>query len=156
MPPRKALAAALLCALLAGCAAPLPSAQGPASPNSTPSPAPQRPNLGVANGTTLAVTLVVNGHRVAVIPSGGSEPSIASLPSLPWTVEALSPSGRVLTSMHVQPGGAVVLDTSGAVQSGQQSLVDLSCGRLTIWAGPFEPGAPPPPASPGTPGDCAP
>ena len=98
----KSLAAGLLCILMIGCAAPLPSA----APTVTLTPSPQRPNLGAANGTTLTVTLVVNGQRVAVFPPGGPDPSIdlTALPPLPWTVEALSPSGRVLTSMRVQPG----------------------------------------------------
>ena len=148
----KSLAAGLLCILMIGCAAPLPSA----APTVTLTPSPQRPNLGVANGTTLTVTLVVNGQRVAVFPPGGPDPSIdlTALPPLPWTVEALSPSGRVLTSMQVQPG-QVSLGTSG-YRSATSGPIDLSCGRLAIWAGPFEPPAPPPPASPGTPGDCAP
>ena len=67
---------------------------------------PARPNLGVANGTMLTVTLVVNGQRVAEFPASGPGPSIetGSLPPLPWRVQGLSPSGRVLTSMDVKPG----------------------------------------------------
>ncbi len=147
-----ALVVAALCVLLAGCAAPLPSA----SPTATPSSASQRPNLGVANGTTLTVTLVVNGQRVAVFPSGGPEPSIdlTALPPLPWTVEALSPSGRVLTAFRVELG-AVSLDANG-YRSATSGPIDLSCGRLMVWAGPMEPPAPAPAASPGVPGDCAP
>ena len=110
----------------------------------------------VANGTTLTVTLVINGQRVAVAPAGGPEPSIdlTALPPLPWTVASYSPSGRVLSTFRVEPG-AVSLDTSGhQVVSG--GPIDLSCGRLMVWAGPFEPTAPAPAASPGSPGDCAP
>lgn len=135
-----------------GCAAPLPSA----APTATPTVGPQWPSLGVANGTTLTVTLVINGQRVAVAPAGGPEPSIdlTALPPLPWTVASYSPSGRVLSTFRVEPG-AVSLDTSGhQVVSG--GPIDLSCGRLMVWAGPFEPTAPAPAASPGSPGDCAP
>jgi len=122
----------------------------------TPSPSPQRPNLGVSNGTTLTVTLVVNGQRLAIVPPGGPEPSIDidALPSLPWSVEAVSPSGRVLTSMQVQPGEIEGPDS--AVHTIPMGRVDLSCGRVTIWAGDYPPSGPAPPASPGTPGDCAP
>jgi hypothetical protein len=91
--------AGLLLALLlaAGCAS--------ASPSPSPSPS-SRVHLGISNGTTLDVTLVVNGQRVADYPARGAHPSIddAPLPALPWEVEALSPSGRVLTSMHVDAG----------------------------------------------------
>jgi len=139
----KALGLAALCLAVAACTA-------------TPTPSPQAPNLGVSNGTTLTVTLVVNGQPVAIFPPGGPEPSInlASLPPLPWTVQAVSPSGRVLTSMQVQPGEIQPADASEhTIPAGR---VDLSCGRLTIWAGDYPPSGPPPPPSPGTAGDCGP
>jgi len=46
-------------------------------------------NLGISNGTTLTVTLVVNGQRVAEVQAGGPSPTIdpAGLPPLPWSVE---------------------------------------------------------------------
>ena len=143
----KALATALLCVLLAGCAAPLPS-----SP---------RPKLGVANGTTLTVTLVVNGQHAGDFPSGGPAPTIdvAALPPLPWNVEARSPSGRVLTSMQVRPGDVqTTIGPGGASEYGSIMFgrVDLSCGRITIWAGDVPPSGPAPPPSTGSPGDCAP
>jgi hypothetical protein len=121
---------------------------------------PARPNLGVANGTTLTVTLVVNGQRVAEFPGRGQQPSIdtGALPPLPWKVQGLSPSGRVLTSMDVAPGQVQTRTDPGGVveQSGTMGRVDLSCGRLTIWAGDIQPSGPAPTASPGIPGDCAP
>ncbi len=127
------------------------------SPSASP-----RVHLGISNGTTLDVTLFVNGQRVADYPPGGGPPpSIddAALPPLPWDVEARSPSGRVLTSMHVEPGQvSSSTDASGyGTHTGRVGEVDLSCGRLMIWAGDFIPtGGGPPPPSPGTPGDCAP
>jgi hypothetical protein len=115
--------------------------------------------LGISNGTALAVTLFVNGERVAYYPPGGQQPTIdpASLPPLPWIVEARSPSGRVLTSMQVKPGDVetTALPSGGVGYSGQFARVDLSCGRLTIWAGDIEPSGPPPEPSSGRPGDCA-
>jgi len=126
--------------------------------NATASPA-TRPSLGVSNGTTLTVTLFVNGQRVAEFPAGGPQPTIdtAVLPPLPWDVQARSRSGRVLTSMDVQPGQVhTTRNPGGAVEhTGTMGRVDLTGGRLTIWAGDFAPSGPAPRASPGTPGDCA-
>jgi hypothetical protein len=139
----------LLALALAGC-----SVLGGATP------APLPPQLGVSNGTTLTVTLVVNGQIVGEILPGGPAPTIdpAGLPALPWSVEARSPSGRVLTSMTVEPGhvGSTTRPDGGTESAGTFGRVDLSCGRLTIWAGDFQPSGPPPPPSPGTDGDCVP
>jgi hypothetical protein len=126
----------------------------------TTAPADLKPQLGVSNGTALTVTLVVDGQTVGEFPPGGPGPTIdtARLPALPWSVEARSPSGRVLTSMHIEPGqvGSRSRPDGGTESSGTFGRVDLSCGRLTIWAGDFQPSGPPPPPSPGTNGDCVP
>ena len=119
----------------------------------------ERPTLGVSNGTTLTVTLVVNGLTVATFEPGQPAPTIdvMRLPDLPWSVEARSPSGRVLTSMRVEPGAVSSTTGPGGVtrSSGTFGRVDLSCGSLRIWAG--VPPSGPVPASPaGSPGDCAP
>lgn len=130
--------------------------------SATPPPVSQPPSpaLGVSNGTTLIVTVVVNGQPVGVFPPGGLGPGIdpAALPPLPWTVEARSTSGRVLTSMRVEPGEvATTTAPDGAVEHrGTMGRVDLSCGRLTIWAGDVQPSGPVPVEPPGKPGDCAP
>ena len=71
------LAVWLLVVAFAGCGAP-----------ATPSPSPGgKPMLGVSNGTSLDVTLVVNGVSVGVYPAGGPEPSLdpGALPPLPCT-----------------------------------------------------------------------
>ena len=143
------LVVALLAVLLAGCHA----LGGPSADPSA------RPNLGISNGTTLTVTLVVNGQPVGDFPAGGPNPTIdiAALPPLPWTVEARSPSGRVLTSMTVKPGDIRTTTVPGGVEtSGTMGRVDLSCGRLTIWAGDIMPSGPAPASPPGHPGDCEP
>ncbi len=59
------------------------------------------PGLSIANGTTLTVTLLVNGTVVGTFAPGVERDPIPAtdLPALPWNVEACSPSGRVLTSM---------------------------------------------------------
>jgi hypothetical protein len=144
------LVVALVAVALAGC-----NAVGSSSPDPS-----ARPSLGVSNGTTLTITLVVNGQPVADFPADGPYPSIdlAALPALPWKVEARSPSGRVLTSMDVKPGDIRTITAPGgaAEHTGTMGRVDFSCGSLRIWAGDFAPSGPAPAASPGTPADCAP
>ena len=119
----------------------------------------ERPPLGISNGTTLVVTLMVNGQKVAESWPGALQPSIAvaALPPLPWDVAARTASGRVLTSMHVERGQvSITTNADGGAESGVLGRVDLSCGRLTIWAGAHEPSGPAPVGMVGKPGDCNP
>lgn len=126
----------------------------------SPAPTAERPLLGISNGTTLDVSLFVNDVLVGEYPAGGPVPAIrtADLPALPWAVEARSVSGRVLTSMRVEPGQVWSTTRPDGVMasSGAIGRVDLSCGRLTIWAGDRQPSGPAPNQSPGEPGDCEP
>lgn len=154
----KTLAAALLCALLAGCATPLPSPTVVPSASPSPSTSSSRPNLGIWNQTHLVVTLVVSGQSVGDFPPAGPAPTgpaptidLAALPALPWHVEARSPSGRALTSLEVRPS-----DVQGDANHFSYAFdrVDLSCGLLTIWASYWQPVEGP--ARPASPGDCAP
>ena len=156
---------ALAAPLLAGCVSVAPTREPPASPTEAATGAffgqfGGIPVLGIENGTTLAVTLVVNGQAVGVdVPGVGLPPiDFGKLPSFPWTVEARSPTGRVLTSMTVRAGDvSATTDPSGNWGStGTIGRVDLSCGRVTIFAGYETPSGPAPPPSPGKPGDCAP
>ena len=116
----------------------------------------ERPPLGVSNGTDLVVTVIVNGNPVGVFaPDAGSLIDPNLLPPLPWAVEARTASGRVLTSMTVEPG-LVFRETmaDGSVHiSGALGRVDLSCGRFDMWAGESIGGPAP---GPGAPGDCVP
>jgi hypothetical protein len=114
-------------------------------------------SLSIQNGTTLTVTLVVNGVPVATLAPGAcigcrldDGVSASRLSPLPWQVEARSPNGRVLVSMTVRQGDVIKTD-SGA--QGVANRVDLSCGRLDIWSGPPLAGPAP---GPGSPGDCLP
>ena len=118
--------------VLAACG---PSAGTPASASQATSVSSQvLTKLWVNNDTTIAVTIVVNGTKLETVPGNTVEQPIkADLPPLPWHVEAVSPSGRLLTSLDVHYPPAAV-------------RVDLSCGRLellygTVLLGPaFSPG----------------
>ena len=140
---RVASSAAALALALTGCAA------GP-----TPTPAPPAP-LNIANGTSIPVTLVVNGVVVETVPPGGfQDPVAGSLPPLPWSVETRAPSGRVLSRLTVKAGDVVYTtpDASGhSSATGDAVRVDLSCGRLDVWSGPPMLG---PAFVPGPSGDC--
>lgn len=144
-----ALVALLLVGLTGSCSA--PGANGPV--------ASQAYSVGVANGTTLVVTVSVNGRMIRTFGPGAGT-GMDGIPAseigpLPWVVEARSPSGRLLTSMIVHAGDVSSTALPGGVGSAQGvgGRVDLSCGRLDIWAGPPL-GGPVPGA--GSPGDCAP
>jgi hypothetical protein len=119
---------------------------------------PPPPRLGISNGTTLVVTVVVNGRQVgAVQPRSGMDPVDPTLlPPLPWIVEARSESGRLLTWMTVTAGqvSTTRLPDGTASMSGTLGRVDLSCGRFDMWAGDFPASGPIP--GPGLLGDCDP
>ena len=106
--------------------------------------------LSVENETSIDVALSVNGTRVGIVPAGTTEdPMNVSLPELPWTVEALSPSGRVLLTLVVHPGDVWRSSSNGLTESGAVARVALACGRLAVWAG-FQIEGPYSPVS----GDC--
>jgi hypothetical protein len=113
--------------------------------------------LNVENGSTLQVTLVVNGQMVSPVDAGGALRDVpaSQLPGLPWNAEVRSPSGRVLVSMVVHAGDVAEGqsgDGSGFAR-GRAARADLSCGRIDIWSGPPLLG---PSTAGGSPGDCAP
>jgi hypothetical protein len=109
-------------------------------------------DLEVSNGTTLPITLAVNGKVITTISPGNvARISPSLLPPLPWTVEAHTARGRVLVSLTVRPGD--VEQTAEHTYKGAAARTDLSCGRLDIWSGP--PLAGPAPGR-GSPGDCDP
>ena len=116
--------------------------------------------LGISNGTPLTVAVYVNGQKVGTsVPGQAMDPiPFASLPALPWNVEARSSSGRVLTAMSVAVGAVTARtypDGQGET-AGAFGRVDLSCGRITIWAGYNQPSGPAPASPAGSPGDCNP
>jgi hypothetical protein len=113
------------------------------------------PTLQISNGTTLVVVLTVNGEEIGTFRPGvgGKVFHERPLPPLPWTVEARTERGRVLTSMVVNPGDVTTND-DGSGNTGVFGRVDLSCGSLRIWAGDLVLSGPAPGL--GKPGDCAP
>jgi hypothetical protein len=144
------LATVAIVGLIAGC-----SGAGLTETAWTPGPAPAVPSamgLSISNGTTMTITLVVNGAVVqAFVPGSGADPIPAGeLPPLPWNVEVRTISGRVLEALAVRAGDVW---QQGNEQKGVGARVDLSCGRLDVWSGPPMLGPAP---GPGTPGDCAP
>jgi hypothetical protein len=112
--------------------------------------------LSIANGTTIAVTLVVNGTVVETVAPGGYQDPVppTEMPPLPWQVEARSPSGRLLSSLTVHQGDVWQQSTpsGGMLLHGDAVRADLSCGRLDIWSGPPLVG---PTFIPGPSGDCS-
>ena len=105
------------------------------------------PGLSIANGTTLPVTLLVNG---TFAPGVERDPIPATdLPALSWNIKARSPSGRVLAAMTVHPGD-VAYGAGDAMGDGARGHV-LRAARDRVR-----------PADAGTcagtfaPGDCAP
>jgi len=127
---RRLLGLAAVAALLASCS----PAGTAAPPTATATPAAiataGQPAFSVNNGTTIPVAIAVNGTVVETVPPGAVEdPVKAPLPPRPWTVEARSPSGRVLLTLTVSP-----TDPLGST-SGRYAGADLACGRLDIWAG---------------------
>jgi hypothetical protein len=106
-------------------------------------------SIGIANHTTIAVNLVVNGSHIETVPpSTDLEVPAADLPALPWQADLTTVSGRTLVSLAVRSGN-VHRTANGTYGVGHR--VDLSCGRLDIWSGPPMIGPMP---GPGTPGDC--
>ena len=138
------------CALLGGCAAPLPSVIPAVVVSPSLGAISGNPTLHISNLTSLVVTLEVNGKLIGNFqPDEPSADLLNDMPPLPWIVIARSRSGRVLASLQVPKGDGPA--NGGAAQV----MVDLSCGRLWIWAGDVTPDAPVIP-SPFATGDCQP
>ncbi len=132
--------------VLAGCASPTPSSPSP-FPVASPSAVPLAGSvLNVNNGTTITVTVVVNGSVIATVPPGVQlAPIPAVLPPRPSAIETRSPSGRVLSSLQISTNDYI--DN----QDGRGVRADLSCGRIDLWSGPPMTG---PAYVPGPSGDC--
>jgi len=119
--------AVLIALVLAAC--------GPA-----PTPAPLV-RLGIDNGTTLTLTIVVNGQPLHDIPPGTIDAAIdtSHAPPLPWKLEARSPRGAVLDMLYLN----APQDSSHTDASQDENV----CGVLVMWTGG---GGEPPKSSPST------
>jgi hypothetical protein len=115
--------AAIVAIAAASCGGPTPA------PAASPSAGAGSP-LGVANGTAVPVSVAVNGTVVETVPAGETRLAVpAVLPSRPWTIEARSPSGRLLATLTVSASDDISATSSVAV------FEDLACGHLDLWAG---------------------
>lgn len=108
-------------------------------------------SLTANNQSDRALELFVNGGKVADVPATSQLTMPAKdLQPLPWAAELRLPTGRTLLSLAVTSGSVVRLESgSGSVGT----RVDLSCGRIELWA--VFPLDGPPPGT-GRPGDCGP
>jgi hypothetical protein len=142
-------AAGVLSLMVAGCVA----ASGAPTPEPT-----QHIGLSIHNGTTMAVTIVVNGSVIETVPPGTSEDPIqGEMPAMPWAVEVRSPTGRVMTTLDVHPGdyATASLPDGGWHEQGVGRRLDLSCGRLDLWYGTPILGPAPYPSASYPSGDCS-
>jgi hypothetical protein len=107
-------------------------------------------SIGVTNGTSIEVELVVNGAPIRTIPpnSGPAEAQAGDLPPLPWHAVVTTVAGRTLVALDVNSGD---VHRSAGNWTGVGHRVDLSCGRLDVYSGPPMLGPMP---GPGIPGDC--
>lgn len=108
-------------------------------------------SLTANNQSDRALELFVNGGKVADVPAKTQLTMPAKdLQPLPWSAELRLTTGRTLVSLTVT-SGSVVRRADGS--QGVGNRVDLSCGRIELWAV-IPLGGPAP--GPGKPGDCGP
>jgi len=108
-------------------------------------------SLTANNQSDRALELYVNESKIADI-GATSQLTIQAkdLPPLPWDAQLRLPTGRTLLSLTIT-SGSVVRRENGVQSAGTR--VDLSCGRIELYA--VTPLGGPAPGS-GHPGDCGP
>lgn len=108
-------------------------------------------SLTANNQSDRALELFVNGGKVADVAAKSQLTIHAKdLQPLPWAAELRLPTGRMLVNLTVASGSVVRRETDS---QGVGNRVDLSCGRIELYAV-FPLGGPAP--GPGRPGDCGP
>jgi hypothetical protein len=108
-------------------------------------------SLTANNQSDRALELFVNGGKIAdVSPMSDLTMAAKDLPPLPWAAELRLPTGRTLVGVTVTSGSVVRRETGS---TGVGNRVDLSCGRIELYAV-IPLGGPAP--GPGRPGDCGP
>ncbi len=112
--------------------------------------------MAVQNGTTLVLTVTVNGGVALQLAPGEERRSIefSMLPARPWVVEARTASGRVLATMRVSASDGV--PGPGGAMTQVRSETKLSCGTLLMYIGDSPPPGLPQENPSFEPGDCAP
>ena len=114
-----------------------------------------RYELHVENGTTVPVSIVINGRTLAQVKGQSSTVvSLAREPPGTVAIQAQLPDGRPAISFVIDPA-TLSSETVGSVTDvvGAAHRADLSCGRLDLWL--LTPLLGPPPG-PGAAGDCGP
>ena len=116
-------------------------------------------NLGVANNTTIPVTLFVNGMQIKVVEPNTGDPHVPldQLPDAPWHAELRTSGGRTMLSLDIKEGDVwhTTPDSKGrSERHDAAALAYFSCGRLDLWSGNMLGGPPPEPSFPA--GDCDP
>ena len=108
-------------------------------------------SLTANNQSDRALELYVNDIKITDV-AAKSSPTIKApdLPPLPWNAELRLTTGRTLLRLPVA-SGSVVRTANGSNSPGIR--VDLSCGRIELFA--IYPLLGPAPG-PGRPGDCGP
>ena len=132
-----------------------------ASATAVPSPtASLRVRVGVSSGTTMALSVALNGQHLGDISPTDTAAAFgpASLPQLPWDIEVRSTSGKVLVSMTVQVQDVLstALPGGGQVVTQRFERVDTTCGQLMVWTGEVEPSVADLPAPRSSVGPCNP
>ena len=125
-----------------------PSPVAPPPPTLPPSPP---PTLHVSNDTTLLLTVSINDQVVGSAPPGQISNFDPTSFAGPWHVAIDTASGRRLLDMTYSAGE--ISSTNGS-EGGVGQRLDLSCGRLDVYAGPPMSGPAPPQSFP--PNDCQP
>lgn len=108
-------------------------------------------SLTANNQSDRTLELFINGGKIADVAAGTAPVFQAKdLPPLPWTADLRLPTGRTLLSLTITSGSVVRTETGSQAVG---TRVDLSCGRIELWA--VIPLGGPPPGE-GRPGDCGP
>lgn len=114
-------------------------------------------DLKLNNGTPLSLHVFVDDELVRVVPPDAGEVTISrsELPPMPWSVELRTDRDRPLLSLPVDASDiwATTAPNGETTVHGAANRVELSCGRIDVWAGPPLSGPAP---GPGEPGDCEP
>jgi len=115
----------------------------------TPNPSTSAPPVHVSNQTPLTLMVHINADEAAVSQPYSEMDVDPSTYAEPWHVTVTTGSGRQLIDLTYQASDVAYTENSA---HGRAQRVDLSCGRLDVYAGPPMLG-PAPPAS-FSPHDC--